>query len=126
MEPAPVETGLKRLRGKWETEQVNHLLKRTQFGVKKADLQYFQHRGLKKTVRELINTESPLPPPPINNYNDDKYTDPEIQPGTTWISSLHYDGMNNGRRRNSFKSWWLGLDDQPGPEYPGKDGAVLA
>ena len=106
---APVRSGIKRFKGKWEANQAAHLLKRTLFGVKKEDLDYFQKRGLKKAVKELLYAETPLPAPPINNYNDDKYTDPEVPAGATWVASLKYDGMNNGRRRNSFKSWWLGL-----------------
>ncbi|HWK06696.1 MAG TPA: DUF1800 domain-containing protein [Puia sp.] len=106
---APVIAGIKRYKGKWEADQAAHLLKRTLFGVKKEDLDHCHKKSLKKVVKELLYTEAPLPPPPINNYNDDKYTDPEIQPGETWIKSLKYDGMNNGRRKNSFKSWWLGL-----------------
>ena len=107
--PAPVLSGLKRYKGKWEEQQVAHLLRRTMFGSKKEDLDHFLKKSPKKAVRELIRTEYPLPGPPVNNYNDDKYTDPEITPGTDWTVSLKYDGMNNGRRRNSFKSWWFGL-----------------
>lgn len=106
---SPVTSGIKRFKGKWGADQAAHLLKRTLFGVKGADLAYFQKKSLKKAVRELLYTEYPLPAPPVNNYNDDKYTDPEIPAGATWVSSLTYNGMNNGRRRNSFKSWWMGL-----------------
>ena len=107
--PVIVGSGIKRYKGQWEKPQVFHLLKRTMFGVKKEDLEAFHKKSLKKTVKELIRAEHPLPDPPINNYNDDKYTDPEILPGQTWTSSVKYDGMSNGRRKNSFKSWWLGL-----------------
>jgi hypothetical protein len=79
------------------------------FGASRKDGEHFRAKSLKKAVKELIYTEYPTPDPPINSYNDDKYTDPEILPGQTWISSLKYDGMSNGRRKNSFKSWWLGL-----------------
>ena len=105
----PVVAGIKRYKGKWEAGQVSHLLKRAMFGASRGDLEYFRGKSLKKTVRELIHADYPFPAPPINSYNDDKYTDPEIQPGQTWTSSLKYDGMSNGRRKNSFKSWWLGL-----------------
>jgi len=105
----PVTSGLKRYKGKWEADQAAHLLKRTLFGVKKEDLDHFSKKSLRKAVKELIYEATPLPAPPINNYNDDKYTDPDIPAGETWITALKYDGMNNGRRRNSFKSWWLGL-----------------
>ncbi len=107
--PTSVSSGLRRYKGKWEQAQVAHLLRRTMFGVKKEDLDHFLTKSPKKAVRELIDAEFPAPPPPINNYNDDKYTDQEIAPGMDWTVSLKYDGMNNGRRRNSFKSWWFGL-----------------
>src|ERR1700733_7047785 len=109
IDPPMVNSGIKRYKGKWESGQVGHLLKRTLFGASKEDLDHFRQGSLKKAVRELMSAEYPLPDPPINNYNDDKYSDPEIGPGQTWIVSLKYDGMNNGRRRNSFKSWWFGL-----------------
>ncbi|HTI11553.1 MAG TPA: DUF1800 domain-containing protein [Puia sp.] len=105
----PVTSGIKRYKGKWGPDQAAHLLKRTLFGVKKEDLDSFSKKSLKKAVRELIYTDYPFPDLPLNNYNDDKYTDPEIPAGETWVSSLKYDGMNNGRRKNSFKSWWMGL-----------------
>jgi uncharacterized protein (DUF1800 family) len=107
--PAPVTTGIRRYKGEWKRTQVAHLLRRTMFGAKKEDVDHFLFKSPKKAVRELIRSEYPLPAPPVNNYNDDKYTDPEIAPGADWTVSLKYDGMNNGRRRNSFKSWWLGL-----------------
>src|ERR1700761_3113147 len=107
--PTPVNAGLRRYKGEWKQAQAAHLLRRTMFGAPKEDVDYFLRKSPVKVVRELIDTEFPLPPPPINNYNDDKYTDPEIAAGDDWTVSLKYDGMNNGRRKNSFKSWWLGL-----------------
>jgi uncharacterized protein (DUF1800 family) len=79
------------------------------FGAKKEDVDYFLRQSPKNAVRELLRTDLPLPSPPINNYNDDKYVDPEIPTGADWTASLKYDGMSNGRRKNSFKSWWFGL-----------------
>jgi uncharacterized protein (DUF1800 family) len=107
--PAPVSTGIKRLKGKLDAGQTAHLLKRTLFGVKKEDRDHFFGRSVKKAIRELIYSVGPIPDPPINNYNDDKYTDPDIGAGQTWIAALKSDGMSNGRRKNSFKSWWFGL-----------------
>ena len=107
--PTPIRSGLRRYKGKWEFAQVSHLLRRTGFGVSAEDADYFLKRSSKKAVRELIRTDSPTPAPPVNNYNDDKYTDEEIKPGADWTVATKYDGMNNGRRKNSFKSWWFGL-----------------
>lgn len=107
--PETVTSGIHRYKGEWTPTQAAHLLRRTLFGAKREEVDYFFRRGARKAVRELIRSEYPLPAPPVNNYNDDKYTDPEIAAGADWTVSLKYDGMNNFRRRNSFKSWWLGL-----------------
>jgi uncharacterized protein (DUF1800 family) len=87
---------------------VKHLLKRTLFGATKADIDFFAVHSLRRSIHQLLYTEEPLPAPPVNNYNDEKYTDEEIQPGQTWITATKVSGMNSGRRRNSFKAWWMG------------------
>jgi uncharacterized protein (DUF1800 family) len=107
--PVTVTSGIHRYKGEWTQTQVAHLLRRTMFGARRSDVDHFLKHSPKKAVRELVRAESALPGPPVNNYNDDKFTDPEIAAGADWTVSLKYDGMNNGRRRNSFKSWWLGL-----------------
>lgn len=104
-----VTSGLRRYKGDWTPVQAAHLLRRTLFGAPKEDVDHFLGKSPKKAVRQLLADDQPQPPPPINNYNDDKYTDPEIAAGIDWTSSAKYDGMNNFRRRNSFKSWWFGL-----------------
>ena len=109
MELPIVGTGLKKFKGKWTKGEVKHLLKRTMFGAAKADIEYFTSKSLRSSVKELMNADEAMPPPPVNNYNDDKYTDEEIQPGQTWVTATKLNGMNSGRRRNSYKSWWLGL-----------------
>jgi len=108
MDPAPVTAGLRRIGRKWKPEDAAHLLRRTLFGASRADLDHFSRMSPKKAVRELVYRQYPAPSPPLNYYNDDKYTDPEIPTGQTWTQALKFDGMNNGRRRNSYKSWWIG------------------
>jgi uncharacterized protein (DUF1800 family) len=108
VQPARITTGLKRYKGKWNDPVVAHLLRRTTFGAPKEQITQFSKQSLKKTVKHLLHTEEALPAPPVNNYNDDKYTDEEIQPGQTWVNSLTINGMNNFRRINSFKAWWIG------------------
>jgi uncharacterized protein (DUF1800 family) len=108
MESTEATTRLETFRGKWSDEDVKHLLKRTMFGAKPDDVVHVRTLTPRKALKKLLADE-PAPPPPINNYNDDKFTDDEIMPGETWTTSINYDGMNNGRRRNSFKAWWLGL-----------------
>jgi uncharacterized protein (DUF1800 family) len=107
--PPALGSGIKHYKGNWGLTDITHLLKRTMFGAKKEDIDHFHTKSLKKAIKELIYTKEPLGEPPLNNYNDDKYIDPEIAPGQTWTVSLKYDGMNNGKRRNSYKSWWLGM-----------------
>ncbi|MEP6749919.1 MAG: DUF1800 domain-containing protein [Bacteroidota bacterium] len=109
MDIPALDSGLKRYKGKWTGDEAKHLLKRTMFGAPKADVEYIASKSLRSSIRELLSAEDPVPAPPVNNYNDDKYTDEEIQPGLTWITATKVNGMNGGRRRNSYKSWWLGL-----------------
>jgi len=104
-----VESGLKKYRGRWTKDEVKHLLKRTMFGAAKSDVDHFAAKSMRSSVKELLNTGEPDPLPPVNNYNDDKYTDEEIQPGQTWVTAAKVTGMNSGRRRNSYKAWWIGL-----------------
>jgi uncharacterized protein (DUF1800 family) len=106
---APViSSNLKRYKGKWSAAEAKHLLKRTMFGATKNDIDHMSRRSLKHAISALVDTEEPVPAPPVNNYNDEKYTDEEIQPGQTWITATKSNGMNSGRRRNSFKAWWIG------------------
>ncbi|WP_207512800.1 DUF1800 domain-containing protein [Longitalea luteola] len=108
MEIPAVTSSLKKYKGKWGPPEVKHLLKRTLFGARKEDIDLFASKSLRHTIQHLLHTEEPTPAPPINHYNDEKYTDEEIQAGATWITATKLNGMNSGRRRNSFKAWWLG------------------
>lgn len=83
-----------------------HLLRRTLFGIKQTDLQKLSGKPLPDSLDILLNTE-PEPAPPVNNYNDVNFTDPNVSAGQTWVNAL-YDGNANSRRYTSFKSWWLG------------------
>lgn len=109
MEIPAVNNSLKKYKGKWTRDQAKHLLKRTTFGARREDISHFASKSLRHCLRELLDTEEPVPAPPVNNYNDDKYTDEEIPAGQTWITAAKVTGMNVGRRKNSFKAWWLGL-----------------
>lgn len=112
-----ISTGIEPVKGKLSSRQLVHLLRRTMFGASPSDIRYFKNKKLKKIIHELLYTEEPTPPPPVNNYNDpdtkkndDNYfIDEEIPFGETWVNATIYNGRSNGRRRNSFKSWWIGL-----------------
>lgn len=113
----PIKSGLKPFKGKLSQDQLNHLVRRTLFGVHQKDLAHFRKKNIRKIVRELASDETELPAPPVNNYNDpdskkedpNYFVDEEIPPGKTWVNSTTINGKNNGRRKNSFKSWWYGL-----------------
>ncbi len=100
---------LKKYNGKWDTATVAYFLKRTMFGAKPQDVVFFKNKSLKKTISTLLKDDIPVTSYPINNYNDDKVTDEQVAPYATWINATNFNGMVNGRRRNSFKQWWMGL-----------------
>jgi uncharacterized protein (DUF1800 family) len=109
---SPLTEGLQEYTGVWDTPQVVHLLKRTLFGAKQPDIQYFKAKTLQQSVDELL---LPAPAPtsfPLNNYG----TDPSsVALWQTWINSgiTIADKDLNEKRIESFKIWWLGQALQP-------------
>ena len=55
--------------GTFGTTELTHLLRRTLFGVTKADLAHFAGMTLSQVLSELL-TLSATPQPPLNAYND--------------------------------------------------------
>ena len=117
-----VVAGLTPYTGTFGKEQITHLLKRTMFGAKNADIDSF----MGKTLTETINTLLTEPPAltddqlPMNNYNRrdtvntaNALADPVVPAGKTWVYAPD-DGNLGGQRRNSLKSWWVGnMVNQP-------------
>ena len=87
--------------------EISHLLKRVLFGVKQADLSKVKGKTLDEVLDLLLINEA-VPAPPVNNYNDTSYTDPNVPLGQTWVTAPN-DGNATSRRNTSFKSWWTGL-----------------
>ena len=56
-------SGINPYAGTWTEQEVIHLLKRTMFGAKKADIDYFKTRTMSQSVDELLNPTSPNPAP---------------------------------------------------------------
>jgi uncharacterized protein (DUF1800 family) len=103
--------GINEYAGPWQTQQVTHLLKRTLFGARPNDINYFRGKTMAQSVDELLQ-EAPLPTNfPLNNYNVNGYTDPTgVAPWQPWINtgiSLADKDLNE-KRNDSFKTWWLG------------------
>lgn len=107
-----ITSGLTPYAGPWTTAEVAHLLKRTMFGSKKADIDYFRSMSVSQAVDALLNI-SPAPAPPVKNYDNTGIAggDPElsIAAGTTWINTPTADEEANEKRIGSWKIWWTGL-----------------
>ncbi len=112
--PRNITSTLAPYTGPWTASEVAHLLRRTMFGVKKADLDYFKNRTLTQALDEIL-TLSPDPAPPINDYNTPDLKDPQIPYGETWINhKWSFTDFNNpdfinilALRLISFKTWWI-------------------
>lgn len=104
--------GIEPYRGPWTRAEVAHLLKRTMFGARRRDMDYFLGRGMEAAVEELLNPTSPLPAPPLKNYNNSNTpaTDPDlgVPAGSTWVDTHTQDGTVQANRRTSLRSWWMG------------------
>lgn len=99
-------SGLAPYAGTFNQEQLLHLLRRTLFGVTKADLDFFKGKTLQDSLA-IILTQAPTPNPPVNNYTNTTITDPDVPLGSTWINAPYNSGMINNHRESSFQSWWV-------------------
>jgi uncharacterized protein (DUF1800 family) len=107
-----IYSGLTPQAGSLTVEQAAHLLKRTMFGAKKTDLDYFTGMSVSQAVDELLNVPTALPAPPVKNYDnsDIEAGDPDltIAQGATWVNNVSKGVASNGARGKSFKDWWFG------------------
>ena len=109
--PTPT-TGLTIYAGSFGEDEIIHLLKRTMFGAKKADVDYFKAKTVSQAIDELLNPIAPLPAPPVKDYIDTTaltQPDTSIAAGTTWVNDYNIDGGIQSLRRASFKKWWMGV-----------------
>lgn len=99
--------------GAWSDKEVAHLLKRTMFGAKKADIDYFKRMTVSQAVDELLNPVAPSPQPPVKDYAaspaNANNPDTNILQGTTWVNDINNDAVVNGQRRQSYKKWLTGV-----------------
>ena len=104
-------TGLTEYAGPWTENEVIHLLKRTMFGAKKSDIDYFKNKTLSFSIAELLNPIASLPLPPVKEYDNTGAAIPDtnIALGGTWVFDPNNDGTIASRRRGSFKKWWMGV-----------------
>jgi uncharacterized protein (DUF1800 family) len=106
-------SGISPYTGIWTSNEVVHLLKRTMFGAKKADVDYFVNRTMQQAVDELLNPVAVNPPVPVKEYITSTTlgvnADANILQGTTWINDINNDGTVQSQRRGSYKKWWTGV-----------------
>ena len=107
--PQTSSLGLNTYKGKWLPLHTKHLLNRTLFGAKAADINYFNPLGLTASVDELLNLTAILTGPPLNEYATTASPDPKIPLGVTWINDITTDGTINSNRRNSYKKWLVSV-----------------
>ena len=106
-----ITSGINPYSGPWTENEIVHLLKRTMFGAKKADVDYFRSRTMSQSVDELLNPIAPQPAPPIKEYvtsTQPGTPDANIAQGTTWVNDINNDGTVQSQRRGSYKKWWTG------------------
>jgi hypothetical protein len=90
---------------KWTSHEIVHLLKRTMFGAKKADVDHFKNKTLPQTVDELLTPGAFTFPLPVNDY--DSLNLRGVMPGKTWLNAP-YSKEDDGLRLVSFVKWSMG------------------
>lgn len=95
--------GMEPYTGVWGTEQILHLLRRTTFGVTRADFTTLKNKTMVQAV-DLITT---VPPDELTVPLIYDASDPAGSPGSTWVNGLT--NVSSGSRLNSLKAWWTNL-----------------
>jgi uncharacterized protein (DUF1800 family) len=112
-QPPRTLSGIDAYTGPWTEQEVVHLLKRTMFGAKRADVNYFKNLSMSQAVQELLNPTAPDPAPPVKEYVTSTTlgvnADANILQGTTWINDINNDGTVQSQRQASYKKWWTGV-----------------
>lgn len=93
--------------GPWEFAQAAHLLRRVTFGVKKSQVDQLLALGSADAAVDFVLDVPQTPPaPPLNNYNNIDFTDPDIPLGQTWVNAPYFLDAE-GPRIESWRGWWL-------------------
>lgn len=94
--------------GPWGYAQAAHLLRRTGFGLKKSELDQLLSLNMEAAVSLLLTTPGALPPPPVNNYNNPDFTDPDVPSGQPWFTAP-FNINAEYYRIESWRAWWNDL-----------------
>jgi len=107
-----VNSGLAPYTGAWTVSEAIYLLRRTQYGFKKADADSFVNLGMAASVNTMLNFTNTAPSPPVNWY------DPTIKPdadgvpyGGDWTQNVVIEGgfQINSARQRGLASWNFSL-----------------
>lgn len=103
--------------GPWDFDRAAHLLRRATFGARKSQIDLLLAQGsAQAAVDFVLNLPATQPDPPVNNYNNADYTDPDVPAGQTWVNAYpDFNNGNEGYRIESWRGWWLKLmiDGEP-------------
>lgn len=109
----PVTSGLSPYSGTWTINEATYLLRRTQFGFKKADADLVVSQGMTAAVDALLNFVNTLPSPPINYYQPIFADENSLAYGSDWtqnvFTSNSIGGTSNTYRTRALAAWSLGL-----------------
>jgi uncharacterized protein (DUF1800 family) len=88
-------SGLEPYTGAWNTTTAAHLLRRTMFGPRRAEIQAVAAGSMNTAVNTILSVQSDPNPP--------------TGPAGENFTALVYDSNNDGTYRNYLKAWWIGL-----------------
>ena len=107
--PQTSKLGLNTYTGAWNNIVAKHLLNRTMYGAKIADINYFTQLGVEASVDQLLTISKQVNSNPLNDYNSSTLIDPKVAAGETWINDITTDGTINSARRSSYKKWMMSI-----------------
>lgn len=95
--------------GPWEYAQAAHLLRRTGFGLKKSDMDILLAMDADSAVDAVLTVPASLPAPPVNNYNNPDFNDPNVPLGQTWVNEPFDFTLVQAEnfRIESWRGWWV-------------------
>jgi uncharacterized protein (DUF1800 family) len=107
----PVSSGLNPYTGTWEKTEVLHLLRRTGYGFKKADVDSLLAISMNNAVNAILNVNTTPPSPPVNSYDNYSPDENNLAYGSDWTNDPLPSGANttNSRRNDSLSQWNFGL-----------------
>jgi uncharacterized protein (DUF1800 family) len=100
--PLKLEKTLAPYQGSWQEPQIRHLLRRSLFGTKEAEVEAYRNLSLQECLAKLLR-EEPEPEPPLNAEPRDN----SVPLGQTWVDAPP-NPMLDGSRFLSLFRWWAG------------------